>query len=1784
MRLLSLLLSLFLSTQILAEVAYDGSLMRQATVLSAPKAGTVSGSLSSFDTGVEDRAAGSLTYTLPLDFRTERAPLLAAISPTYSMQQGLSEWGLGWQMNLSIKRVRILGHINYRDDLFSSPWGLLAKGADGYWYPEGLKSRMRVRIEPKSATVYGPDGETYLFNQTVETALGTYAYYLSEVRNVTGRKTFLNYESTKNLVYLKSVRYGGSGEHSAYSIDFIYENLDPSRHWISFKSKFSQVNDRVIKRIVHRLGSGTILWTYEIEHEFDALSPLHFLKSVSRVFPGGAREPAIVFSYEKFEAEKVRYEKSDRLDSVAELGLDADRLAFYDYNNDGLIDLENSLDHSLYLQGAKGFQLYTRFAAETQNVCLGANSSLNRARQVMRIRGLETEPMVVHSDRAGNLTFCELDGTVKAKEQFAFRPELHRNALLVDLNGDQKPDLYHLKADGYAVYANQSSSTAVSFALEKYDNHKPTPSLSSLWASDINGDGMTDIAIVGGSTLKVYMGKGDFEFTPTFLSMPIEREDGSPFDPTTYTPTFTDVNQDGLADILLTEGKSLYTFINSGRSFKRLKLDTFEMLSSEGAVFTQNILGSGEQIIFRSGSGGVRAARLNRANTNLLRSIDDGRGTRLAFSYDFHSAEGTRFSLEKILSTISVRRSMEGETVSNFSYQEPYYRSGSPQRLAFSRVTMQDALSEEVAEFDNRDFTSVLRSTSERSFAFPSIFLKKRWTYTLNSFQGLPNLLRDKDFVYFYDARNGQTSDALTSEVLSHDPSLCESKVRKSREEGTYSIAKTYLNLAGKSLHLLCLPEAVEISEESGFFYRSQLAYNEALQIKQFELIGRQSKQLMQTVSYDELFRVKAITAADGTFKNYSYLDDSDMLTSVSDSSGVELSRDGLNERDLFTIFSTGRGSLNRYTQHAAFDTFDRLGRSWDSLFGSPESPLAQLNYRWPTLTAPGQLLNSATNLQGGRTSQIGFVSGSGQTIGRLIKNADENWLGLDLQELLPSEATTRQFAKTVVAPSQVDSIFGEIKNPIATMTQGAFGFGLSSARTVQDGVEMRSTLSLSVQNGALISEELINSRRVKKTGFNSDLQKVFEIDGEKNRSDFTYDTLGRLKSLRLASAQSMDLLYDDLGRLEEVRSARAGIMRYRYNSMGLVEKKSHLDGSGQIVYEQVMAYDGQARPMSLEAEAGGRRTSYQYTYDGRMPDGTQVANQLGFLSSVGSGPFVKTFIYDLKGRIQEQSLKIPELGLHVRKDMEHDALDRPVSLAIEASTAGAMTSYRRNYEYDTLARLETIQMGAGSIGLRYNDLNELDSLSGAVDVSYVNDSKTGRRLGFRSSGDRSVSLEMAFSAYDEVESESYKISDRPADLSFDYDNRGFLQNATGLGNTESFAYSPDGLMNDKAGADALFSMEGGPAYEFDRIGRMSKRGSTRINYGSIGQAESIVNENGSFSIVYDEGQKPLLIFRSGKLYYLKWEGLTFVNGHWYEPLTVGSHIVGWMRDGRFEAKSYDLRGTMVGDSPTSPYGQKNLAGSSVVDFAGHPYIPEIGLVSMGARFYDPELGQFITPDAYFFENPAAGVNKVLETNLYTYGVNNPLSYSDPTGKWAVVALGFGAALATDFFFNPEVANSPGRDGNIDTSMPPETKFGLAIAGTSLLKSGNALVGSLPSNIKAWLSKPLLEGAETGALKIGSASTSYADFNQARNAALKWLEERGFKAESPSIGKFGANQGRPIGMKMSEKNVGYRVEFDERNGAHINVWAGKEKGPHFRFEGSESQVNKIVKQFEKSRP
>ena len=81
--------------------------------------------------------------------------------------------------------------------------------------------------------------------------------------------------------------------------------------------------------------------------------------------------------------------------------------------------------------------------------------------------------------------------------------------------------------------------------------------------------------------------------------------------------------------------------------------------------------------------------------------------------------------------------------------------------------------------------------------------------------------------------------------------------------------------------------------------------------------------------------------------------------------------------------------------------------------------------------------------------------------------------------------------------------------------------------------------------------------------------------------------------------------------------------------------------------------------------------------------------------------------------------------------------------------------------------------------------------------------------------------------------------------------------------------------------------------------------------------------------------------------------------------------------------------------------------------FTMHEHLDQVGLIHMGGRVYDPELGRFLSPDPFVqFPFSTQGFNR------YAYVSNNPLSYTDPSGyfvKGLMKAIGIGINFVPGF-------------------------------------------------------------------------------------------------------------------------------------------------------------------------
>jgi RHS repeat-associated protein len=99
------------------------------------------------------------------------------------------------------------------------------------------------------------------------------------------------------------------------------------------------------------------------------------------------------------------------------------------------------------------------------------------------------------------------------------------------------------------------------------------------------------------------------------------------------------------------------------------------------------------------------------------------------------------------------------------------------------------------------------------------------------------------------------------------------------------------------------------------------------------------------------------------------------------------------------------------------------------------------------------------------------------------------------------------------------------------------------------------------------------------------------------------------------------------------------------------------------------------------------------------------------------------------------------------------------------------------------------------------------------------------------------------------------------------------------------------------------------------------------------------------------------------------------------------------------ERHAYDAWGRKRNVNDWSDYNVEN--GKLDRGYTGHESLREFGLINMNGRMYDPVLGRMLSPDNYV-QDPF----DIQNYNRYTYCLNNPLKYTDPSGEFLHLIVG----------------------------------------------------------------------------------------------------------------------------------------------------------------------------------
>ncbi|MEM9633745.1 MAG: HNH/ENDO VII family nuclease [Pseudomonadota bacterium] len=265
--------------------------------------------------------------------------------------------------------------------------------------------------------------------------------------------------------------------------------------------------------------------------------------------------------------------------------------------------------------------------------------------------------------------------------------------------------------------------------------------------------------------------------------------------------------------------------------------------------------------------------------------------------------------------------------------------------------------------------------------------------------------------------------------------------------------------------------------------------------------------------------------------------------------------------------------------------------------------------------------------------------------------------------------------------------------------------------------------------------------------------------------------------------------------------------------------------------------------------------------------------------------------------------------------------------------------------------------------------------------------------------------------------------SNRPnGDWQYGYDTANRLTSATNLNNadyTQTFRYdAADNVTHNSTVGDYIYpaptaprphavTKAGGLTYVYDANGNMTSGAGRIISYDGENRPVSVTMGGQTTTFVYGPDGARLKKITGGQttLYLGAEEEITPEGTHIKHSLAevrkAGDKINWLHRDHLSSVKLMtDATGQTISENFFRPYGER----SDVQIAAGVPreskgWIgerddPETGLSYLNARYYDPVLARFISPDWFDPQEPGVG------TNRYSYAGNNPIAYKDPSGNW----------------------------------------------------------------------------------------------------------------------------------------------------------------------------------------
>ena len=551
----------------------------------------------------------------------------------------------------------------------------------------------------------------------------------------------------------------------------------------------------------------------------------------------------------------------------------------------------------------------------------------------------------------------------------------------------------------------------------------------------------------------------------------------------------------------------------------------------------------------------------------------------------------------------------------------------------------------------------------------------------------------------------------------------------------------------------------------------------------------------------------------------------------------------------------------------------------------------------------------------------------------------------------------------------------------------------------------------------------------------------------------FSYDFNHRMVQSTDASGASTAFVYNSRGDLIRKTDANGNTIQYAYDAVGRLLSKTFPDGSSaNFIYDAAGHQTG----------ASNANTSLAFTYDALNRLSTVSDSRFGTSLTVSyNGNSLRTALADSAGGdisySYDQNNRMTSVTSATGGNVAitYDALNRPSTVA-DSNGAGAM------YQFDAAGRLTGISFGGSSSAMARkkapNFRRNVVSASGApLQFAYAYDNN-GNSVSIKdSSGVNAYQFDplnrLTSASHPAMNGESYAYDGAgnrlasATDGNYTYDTLGRLISAEGA----AYTYDRNGNIltrtNGNSTTTYTYDFENqligiqfpdgtSAAYQYDALGRRIQKNVNGNVTAYFYDGPNILLEtdgSGNLQARYSFGagvDQPLMMERGGQTYFYHADragSIAAVTDSMAN--TVCSYV-------------YDSFGnTQPCSGLTNPFG-----------FTGREYDSESGLYYNRARYYNPATGRFQSADPLdltgrLLTGATGAMASPQNLNRYSYAVNNPLVFRDPSG--------LGCILLTA---GPTTANVP--DNGFDATKRQQDYATYAKIQTGILLMGPAIVFS----------------------------------------------------------------------------------------------------------------------------